>query len=295
MKFAVIGVGGYVAPKHLQAIKDVGGEVVCALDPFDSVGVMDKYFKKAEFFTEFERFERHCEKLKREGQPIEYVSICSPNYLHDAHCRFAMRIGATPICEKPLVINPHNLDALQEFEKETGHVVYTILQLRYHSAILNIKKVIDEQNCTTNKNVVGLKYITPRGKWYTRSWKSDEEKSGGLLLNIGIHFMDMLIWLFGELKIKDIKKSLYTKDYLGLTLYNDNTEVDCFFSIDADSAPTRELTVNGDVVDFSAGFTDLHTKCYKDIVHQKAGYGINSIRPAIKLVDDVRKETALRG
>ncbi|HEV8512865.1 MAG TPA: Gfo/Idh/MocA family oxidoreductase, partial [Cyclobacteriaceae bacterium] len=207
--FALVGAAGYIAPRHLQAIRDTGNNLVAALDKFDSVGIMDSYFPKADFFTEFERFDRHLDKLKRLGQKIDYVSICSPNYLHDSHIRFALRHQADAICEKPLVLNPWNVDALEEIEKETGKRVFTILQLRLHPNIIQLKKEI-EAAPPGKVFDVNLDYITSRGKWYHHSWKGDEQKSGGIATNIGIHFFDMLLWVFGS--VKNIKIKSYEPD-----------------------------------------------------------------------------------
>jgi len=276
-RFAVIGVGGFVAPRHLKAIQDVGGEIVCALDPKDSVGVLDSYSKDVEFFTEFERFDRYCEKLRMEGNPIDYVSICSPNYLHDAHCRFAMRIGATPICEKPLVIAPHNLTALETLEQQFGITIRPILQLRYNPNL----KVLKENLFTVNTHNVDLKYYTPRGKWYWQSWKGNKEKSGGLLLNIGIHFVDVLLWLFGGLSAINIK---HGEDTIKFELFNAGVHIHCDFSINPDLESVRKLVVDGNPVDMTAGFTDLHTECYRDIVNG-GGLTIADVRSSLKLVN----------
>src|SRR5690606_12786068 len=198
-KFALIGAAGFVASRHLRAIKETGNDLVAVLDKFDQVGILDSYFPNADFFTEFERFDRHLDKLRRKGTRVDYVSICTPNYLHDSHIRFALRHGADAICEKPLVLNPWNIDALAEIEKETGRRVYTILQLRLHPSIIALKKEI-EDGPKDKVYDVDLKYITSRGRWYQFSWKGDESKSGGIATNIGIHFFDMLLWIFGELK-----------------------------------------------------------------------------------------------
>ena len=212
--FALIGVAGFIAPRHLQAIKDTGNDLVAALDKFDSVGIMDSYFPHADFFTEFERFDRHLEKLRRQGKKLDYVSICSPNYLHDSHIRFSLRHQADAICEKPLVLNPWNLDSLAEIEKETGKKIYTILQLRLHPAIQQLKKEIEAAPREKHFNVE-LKYITSRGNWYLHSWKGDESKSGGVATNIGVHFFDMLLWIFG--KVKESKVDVMDHDHAGGT------------------------------------------------------------------------------
>ncbi len=197
--FALIGAAGFIAPRHLKAIKDTGNNLVAALDKFDSVGVIDSYFPDADFFTEFERFDRHIDKIKREGKKIDFVSICTPNYLHDSHIRFGLRHGADVICEKPLVLNPWNVDALLEIEKETGKNVYNIFQLRLHPSIIELKQRI--ANGPKDKIYeIDLTYITSRGNWYQTSWKGDVQKSGGIATNIGVHFYDMLGWVFGDLK-----------------------------------------------------------------------------------------------
>jgi len=206
--FAVIGVGGYIAPRHLNAINESGNRVVAALDKHDSVGILDSYFPDAEFFTEFERFDRHVEKLRRLGEDsrIHYISICSPNYLHDAHIRFALRVHAHPICEKPLVINPWNVDALEELEKDYGKKIYCVLQLRLHPAIMSLKEQIQKEP-SSKRHVIDLTYITSRGRWYFNSWKGDQEKSGGIATNIGIHFFDMLMWIFGDVRYHELHHS----------------------------------------------------------------------------------------
>ena len=279
-RFAVIGVGGFVAPRHLKAIQDVGGEIVCALDPKDSVGIMDSYSKDVDFFTEFERFDRHCEKLRMGSNPIDYVSICSPNYLHDAHCRFALRIGATPICEKPLVIFPHNLDALKQRERQFSKKVYAILQLRYNPELLELKANIDANRGTHDVN---LTYLTPRGKWYWQSWKGDREKSGGLLMNIGIHFVDLLIWLFGDLSSRVID---YGKHHIQLILRNEAVRINCNFSVSPVEKPIRSMCVDGKSINLTSGFENLHTECYKDIM-EGGGHGIREVRPFLELVHEI--------
>jgi UDP-N-acetyl-2-amino-2-deoxyglucuronate dehydrogenase len=267
-RFAIIGVGGYIAPRHLKAIKDTGNTVIAALDPHDSVGLLDSFFPNTQFFTEFERFDRHAEKLKRQDEDgaIQYVSICSPNYLHDAHIRFALRIGAHAICEKPLVLNPWNIDALKALEDEYGKRVYTILQLRVHPVLKKLKAEIEKQS-SKEKHTVELTYITSRGAWYLNSWKGQSEKSGGLATNIGIHFFDLLIWLFGPVKLSEVYSATdkETSGYLEL----ENANVRWFLSIDEHKLPQdaikngkrtfRSLTVDKKEIEFSEGFTDLHT------------------------------------
>ena len=295
--FALMGVGGYIAPRHLQAIKDTGNNLIVALDPKDSVGIMDRFFPDASFFTEFERFERHAEKLRREnaGNEIQYVSICTPNYLHDAHMRFALRIGANAICEKPLVIKPWNLDALEEVEKEYGKgKINTILQLRVHPTIAALKKQIDLEK-STKKRDIDLTYITPRGKWYLISWKGDVEKSGGVAMNIGIHFFDMLMWIFGRAQ----NSQLYYKDDVRASGYIEleKARVRWFLSTDANDLPEdkkaekkafRSIVVNGKELEFSEGFADLHTEVYKRTLAGN-GFGIKDVRPSIELVYNLSK------
>ena len=295
MNFALIGVAGFIAPRHLQAIRDTGNNLVAALDKFDSVGIMDSYFPHADFFTEFERFDRHLEKLRRQGTKIDYISICSPNYLHDSHIRFALRHGADAICEKPLVLNPWNLDALQQMEKETGHRVYTILQLRLHPVIQQLKK--DLAAAPANKHYdVELKYVTSRGNWYYYSWKGDPAKSGGVATNIGIHFFDMLLWIFGNCKKNEVEK--YESDQAAGILQLERATIRWSLSINADHLPAtakangkrtyRSLQIEGREIEFSEGFTDLHTKCY-DHVLAGQGFGIEDARPSVNMVYEMRK------
>lgn len=295
--FALIGVGGYIAPRHLQAIKDTGNNLVAALDPKDSVGIIDRYFPQAEFFTEFERFERHIEKLRRQdqGKQIDFVTICSPNYLHDSHIRFALRMGANAICEKPLVIKPWNLEALSEVEKEYGKGrVFTILQLRVHPTLADLKNKMDSEVFTKKKDI-DLTYITPRGKWYLESWKGDQEKSGGVAMNIGIHFFDMLMWIFGKPVGMQLHYSGDTKaaGYIEL----EKARVRWFLSTDANDLPEdrrnenkafRLITIDGQELEFSEGFTDLHTEVYKRTLAGN-GFGIEDVRPAINLVYELSK------
>ena len=293
--FALIGVAGFIAPRHLQAIRDTGNNLVAALDKFDSVGIMDSYFPQADFFTEFERFDRHLEKLRRQGKKIDYVTICSPNYLHDSHIRFALRHQADAICEKPLVLNPWNLDALAELEKETGKRVYTILQLRLHPAIQALKKKIDSAPKGKQFNVT-LRYITSRGHWYLHSWKGDESKSGGVATNIGVHFFDMLLWIFGK-ATKNIIEEM-EDDHASGTLQLEKANVKWYLSINAEHLPDeakakgkrthRSLQIEGKEIEFSDGFTDLHTKCYEQILAGK-GFGISDARMSIDTVYQLRK------
>lgn len=293
--FALIGAAGYIAPRHLQAIRDTGNNLVAALDKSDTVGVMDSYFPNADFFTEFERFDRHLDKLKRQGKKIDYVSICSPNYLHDSHIRFALRHGADAICEKPLVLNPWNVDALAEIEKETGKKIYTILQLRLHPSIIALRERV--RNSPRDKIFdVDLNYITSRGRWYNISWKGDVSKSGGIATNIGIHFFDMLIWVFGSVKKIEVKelKDDFGSGYIEL----ERARVNWKLSINYEHIPAeirangkrtfRSLTMDGEQIEFSDGFTELHTRSYEGILKGN-GFGLADAKPSIELVHQIRK------
>jgi UDP-N-acetyl-2-amino-2-deoxyglucuronate dehydrogenase len=268
--FALIGAAGYIAPRHMKAMKAVGGELKLAFDPNDSVGVMDSYFPEASFFTEFERFDRHFDMLRRKGDKISYVSICSPNYLHDAHCRFGLRAGADVICEKPLVLNPWNIDGLVEIERDTGHKINTILQLRLHPAIQALREKVAASG---KRHAVDLTYITSRGRWYHASWKGIDQKSGGVATNIGVHFFDMLAYLFGPLQTQH--GHLRTDTAAAGTLAYQNADVRWFLSVDKDDLPAsvaagkttyRSITVDGEAIEFSDGFTDLHTRSYEEIL-----------------------------
>jgi UDP-N-acetyl-2-amino-2-deoxyglucuronate dehydrogenase len=292
--FALIGAAGFIAPRHLKAIKETNNNLVAALDKFDNVGILDSYFPNADFFTEFERFDRHLDKLKRDQVAIDYISICTPNYLHDAHIRFALRHHANAICEKPLVLNPWNAEALQEIEKETGKKVYNILQLRLHAAIKALKEKIS--NGPKGKVYdVDLTYITSRGNWYYTSWKGDLAKSGGIATNIGIHFYDMLMWIFGSVKKNVVH--IHTHDRAAGFFELENARVRWFLSIDFDSIPEdikkagkrtfRSITVDGEELEFSEGFTDLHTASYQHIVSGQ-GFGIEEAKKAIQVVHDIR-------
>jgi UDP-N-acetyl-2-amino-2-deoxyglucuronate dehydrogenase len=286
-KFALIGAAGFVAPRHMKAIKDIGGELVAMLDPHDSVGVVDKYFPNALFFSEFERFDRHLEKLKRNGHGVEYISICSPNYLHDAHCRLTLRVGADAICEKPLVLKPWNLDQLIDIERETGKKIYTVLQLRLHPELIKLKNQIQSK-----KYYVNIQYITPRGKWYERSWKGDVGKSGGLVTNIGIHLFDMMLWLFGNCKKITLRDT--ENDYLTGILNLENADVSFNLSTREQHLPNKEfdfyrsIEIDGIPLRFDNSFTDLHTSIYEDILKGN-GFRINDARPSIELVYKIRE------
>lgn len=297
--FVLIGAGGYIAPKHMKAIKDTGGNLLAALDKHDSVGILDSYFPQADFFTEYERFDRHCEKLRRSGDQIHYVSVCSPNYLHDAHVRFGLRIGADVICEKPVVLNPWNVEALLEIEKETGKKVFNILQLRLHPAIIDLKEKISKAG-TGKKYKIDLQYITARGNWYQSSWKGDVFKSGGIATNIGIHFFDVLLWIFGDVKESAVHQ--HTNKTASGKLVFANAEVNWLLSIDAQQLPAaaktnghssyRSLVIDGEEVQFNDGFADLHTLCYRDIL---AGNGvpITEVKGLVQLLHDIRN-TAIK-
>ena len=296
-RFALIGVAGFIAPRHLKAIKETGNILVAALDKCDSVGILDQYFPDADFFTEFERFDRHIDKLRRQGEKVDYVSICSPNYLHDAHIRFALRNDADAICEKPLVLNPWNLDALKKIEEETGRRVNNILQLRVHPSIIALKEKIEkEYPSKTHKYNIDLTYITSRGKWYFISWKGDIQKSGGVATNIGIHFFDMLIWMFGKVQHVEVHYSEPLKKMAGY-IELEKANVRWFLSVDASDLPEkalkegkrtyRSITIDGEEVEFSGGFTDLHTVVYEKIL-SGTGFGIEDARPSIELVYQIR-------
>ena len=291
--FALIGVGGYIAPRHMKAIKAIGGDLAVAFDPKDSVGIIDSHFPDVYFFVEFERFDRHIDKMKRRGQKLDYVSICSPNYLHDAHCRFALRSGADAICEKPLVLNPWNIDGLAEVERETGRKISTILQLRLHPAIQELKRKIDAS--PNNEFAVDLTYITSRGRWYHTSWKGDEAKSGGIATNIGVHFFDMLTYVFGP-TTKNVVH-LHDDDRAAGYLECGRAKIRWFLSIDRNDLPEsaegkttfRSITLDGEEIEFSEGFTDLHTRSYEKIVGGD-GYGIEEVRPSVELVSALRSQ-----
>jgi UDP-N-acetyl-2-amino-2-deoxyglucuronate dehydrogenase len=291
--FVLIGAAGYIAPRHMQAIKETGNRLLAAVDPHDSVGRLDHYFPDCDFFTEFERFDRHCDKLKRQGTPIHYVVVCSPNYLHDAHIRFGLRIGADVICEKPVVLNPWNVAALMEMEKETGKKVWVVHQLRYHPAIIALKEKVEQaQALQTFK--IDLTYITPRGNWYQYSWKGDEQKSGGILSNIGLHFFDMLLWIFGHVIESQVQNYSPTKANGHLQLAK--ASISWLLSIDkADSVgntqvdtANRQLTVDGNSIDFSTGFENLHTTSYQQIL-SGGGITLQESKKVIELVHTLRK------
>ncbi len=295
--FAIIGVGGYIAPRHLKAIKDTGNNLLSAYDKSDSVGIMDSYFPKAAFFTEQELFDRHNTKLLEKGVKIDYVTVCTPNYLHDAHTRYGLRLGADVICEKPVVLNPWNIDALMNIEKETGHKAFTILQLRLHESIVALKKKIAEGPADKIYDV-DLTYITSRGNWYYASWKGDVNKSGGIATNIGIHFYDMLSWVFGPVT-KNIVHVM-THDRVAGYLEMKQARVRYFLSINAETLPEnavqgekrtyRTIMIDGAEFEFSSGFTELHTKSYQEILAGN-GFRISEAKNCIEIVHDIRYST----
>ncbi len=292
--FALIGVAGYIAERHLRAIRDTGNQLVAALDKHDSVGILDSFFPQSDFFVEFERFDRHIDKIRRQGTQVDYVSICSPNYLHDSHIRFAMRQQANAICEKPMVLNPWNVDALELFEEETGKRVFNIMQLRLHASIIKLKREV-EAAPKDKKFDVDLTYITSRGHWYYISWKGDIQKSGGIATNIGVHFFDMLGWIFG--KVQQNTVHLLHEDKAAGYLELEHARVRWFLSIDYNDIPEeikksgqrtyRSIVINKKEVEFSSGFTDLHTKSYRNILAGK-GFGIDEVRHAIEIVYQIR-------
>lgn len=298
-RFALIGLAGYIAPRHLQAIKETNNTLVASLDKSDSVGIIDSYFPNAAFFTEFERFDRYLEKLRHKNGPqVDYVSICSPNYLHDAHVRFALRIGADAICEKPLVLNPWNIDALNDIAQENGRKINCILQLRLHPSIVAIREKI--LNGPSDKTYdVDLTYITTRGRWYMASWKGDIAKSGGVATNIGVHFFDMLHWIFGSTKSSVVH--LNEPDKAAGVLELPRAKVRWLLSLDRNDLPVepdpgkpatyRSITINGEEIEFSGGFTDLHTQSYQNILDGK-GYGPNDCRDSIETVSGIRSSAA---
>lgn len=343
--FALLGAAGFVAPRHMRAIKETGNKIVAAMDKHDAVGVIDSYFPDSTFFVEFERLDRHVEKLRRQGEDkrVHYVSIATPNYLHDAHIRFALRVGADAICEKPLVLNPWNIDALKEIEKESGRKVNTVLQLRHHPSIIALKAKIDSAApcpspiiepvsgkqsgvrgsellapdspisepsslppipCSPTKSHIDLTYITSRGRWYLVSWKGDLEKSGGLASNIGIHFFDMLQWIFGDvqLNIVHLSQPMKAAGYLEL----ERARVRWFLSVDSADLPAtakesgkttyRSITIDGEELEFSDGFTDLHTVTYQEIMKNN-GFGLDNVRPSIETAFEIRnaKPVGMRG
>ena len=297
--FALIGVGGYIAPRHLMAIRDTNNDLLAALDKFDSVGILDSYFPGTHFFTEFERFDRHIDKLKRKGTKIDYVSICTPNYLHDSHIRFALRNHADAICEKPLVLNPWNVEPLKQIENETGNKVFNILQLRLHPSIAALKEKI-KQDDENKIHDIDLTYLTSRGNWYFNSWKGERDKSGGIATNIGIHFFDMLTWIFGEVQENIVHVS--EPDRAAGFLRLKKARVRWFLSINPDYLPDdakkqnkrtfRNITVDGSEIEFSEGFGELHTRSYEEILKGN-GFGLNEASVSIQTVHDIRVATPI--
>lgn len=297
--FALIGTGGYIAPRHLRAIKETGSTLVAAYDKFDSVGIMDSFFPCCSFFTEHEQFDRFCSKVKGTERNIDWVSICTPNHTHDAFIRYGLRLGTNVICEKPVVLNPYNLEALLDIEKETGNKAYNILQLRLHKSIVNLKKRIEEGPKDKIYDV-DLTYITSRGHWYYASWKGDIRKSGGVATNIGVHFYDMLTWIFGDVRANIVHVASH--DRVAGFLELDRARVRYFLSINADHLPPdavegekrthRTLTIDGDAFEFSEGFTELHTLSYQHILQGK-GFRIEEARKSIQIVSDIRNATPI--
>jgi UDP-N-acetyl-2-amino-2-deoxyglucuronate dehydrogenase len=297
--FALIGAAGFIAPRHLKAIKDTGNNLLAALDKFDSVGIIDSYFPNASFFTEFERFDRHLEKLRRSQVSLDYVSVCTPNYLHDAHIRFGLRHQADVICEKPLVLNPWNIDNLVELEKETGKSVFNIFQLRLHPAIIALKEKVAAASADKIFEF-DLTYITSRGNWYYTSWKGDIDKSGGVATNIGVHFFDMLTWIFGD--IKENKVHIHSFDRAAGYLEFKRAKVRWFLSINEETIPEeirkqgkrtyRSMKIEGEEIEFSDGFTDLHTTSYKEILEGR-GFKLEEAKPSIQIVHDIRHQTPM--
>jgi UDP-N-acetyl-2-amino-2-deoxyglucuronate dehydrogenase len=295
--YALIGAAGFIAPRHMRAMAETGGKLAAAFDPNDSVGVMDSHFPDADFFTEFERFDRHLDTMRRHGNKVDYLAICSPNYLHDAHCGFALRSGADAICEKPLVLTPRNIDGLAEIERDTGRRISTILQLRLHPAIVALRERFAKGN---KRHKVELTYITSRGRWYHASWKGDEAKSGGVATNIGVHFFDMLSFVFGpatrnEAHLRDAERAAGS-------LECERADVSWFLSIDRNDLPDsvrgkkttfRSITVDSEEVEFSEGFTDLHTRSYEEIIAGR-GFGIEEVRPSIDIVSTFRTAPVVR-
>jgi UDP-N-acetyl-2-amino-2-deoxyglucuronate dehydrogenase len=305
LNFALIGAAGYIAPRHMKAIRETGNNLVAALDPYDGVGIIDSYFPDANFFIEPERFDRHLDKLRRladcggakEHRKVDYVSICSPNYMHDSHIRLALRNDAFAICEKPIVLNPWNLDALHEIEKETGKRVFSILQVRLHPIIKALREKILNSPDDKIYNV-DLTYITSRGKWYYRSWKGNIEKSGGIATNIGIHFFDLLTWIFGEVKENTVH--LLQPEKAGGVLHLKKARVRWFLSLDSQDIPStamekgmrtyRSLTVENEEIEFSDGFTDLHTESYRQLLAGN-GFGIKEVYSSVEIAHEIRNST----
>ncbi len=300
MNFALIGAAGFIAPRHMKAIKETGNVLVAALDKNDSVGIIDNFFPEADFFIEPERFDRHLDKLRRlPGKKVDYVSICSPNFLHDAHIRLSIRNDANAICEKPVVLNPWNVSSLAELEKETGKNIYTILQLRHHESIVNLKRAVD-QHRTEKKYDIDLTYITGRGNWYHFSWKGDTAKSGGIATNIGIHFFDMLVWIFGELQSCEVHLSDHQRTAGIMEL--EHARVRWFLSVNADDVPSdlkksgkrtyRSITIQNEEIEFSDGFTDLHTISYREILAGQ-GFRVSEAMKSVVVAHEIRNASVI--
>lgn len=298
LSFALIGAAGYVAPRHMKAMQAVKGDLKVAFDPNDSVGVIDNHFPEAHFFTEFERFDRHIDKLRRRSEKIDYVSVCSPNHLHDAHCRFALRSEADVICEKPLVLNPWNIDGLVEIERDTGRRISTILQLRLHPAIISLR---ERYANTSKRHKVDLTYITSRGRWYHASWKGEDHKSGGVATNIGVHFFDMLTYVFGS--VSHNEAHLREPERAAGFLECKNADINWFLSVNRSDLPAnvqgkkttfRSIKIDGEEIEFSEGFTDLHIRSYEEIVAGR-GFGLNEVRPSIEIVSTFRNAPLVAG
>ena len=296
--FAIIGAAGYIAPRHFKAVKETNNNLIAALDVFDSVGILDSYFPHCAFFTEFERFDRHIDLFKRSGGVLDYLTVCTPNYLHDSHIRFGLKHGADVICEKPIVLNPWNIRRLQEVEIETGKKVYTILQLRLHPAITALKKKVEESGSKVYE--FDLTYITSRGNWYYTSWKGDNQKSGGIATNIGVHFFDMLGWIFGDLKQNIVH--LHEHDRAAGYLEFEKAKVRWFLSIEINTIPEelrllgkrtyRSMKIEGEEIEFSDGFTDLHTQSYSDILSGN-GFGLEEAIKSIEIVQQIRQSNPI--
>lgn len=286
-RFALIGGSGYIAPRHVEAIKAIGGDLVAVLDPYDGIGYIDKYFPNASYFKETERFDRHLDKLTRHGCGVDYVSICSPNYLHDSHIRLGLRYSDNIICEKPIVLKSEHLNSLKKIQGDTGKVINAILQLRLHPSIVALKK-----KYSSGYHDINLEYITPRGLWYKYSWKGDEDKSGGVASNIGVHFFDMLLWIFGPYRGVSVKNTPTSSE--GVLLLH-NAKVNFKLSIDkkdlpwSEWKPYRNITINGEAVEFSEGFTELHKASYKNIINGR-GFTIEDVEPTIKLIEEIRSK-----
>lgn len=293
-QFALMGAAGYIAPRHLKAIRETGNNLVAAVDPFDSVGIIDSFFPDCSFFKEFELFDRHLSRLKSDGKGVDFLSVCSPDYMHDAHIRYGLKLGANVISEKPLVLNPWNLEALEKAEAESGKRVFTILQLRYHQSIIDLKKMVDQGPKDKVYNM-DLTYITSRGNWFFTSWKGDLNRSGGIATNIGIHFYDMLYWIFGEVKSNVVH--VKTHDRVAGYIEFERARVRYFLSINADTLPEeiiakgqriyRSFNLEGQEIEFTDGFADLHTESYKNILRGE-GFGIKEARKSIQIVYDIR-------